>query len=377
MRLRTPALLAAAMTLAVAADAKAFDTPESKLFTTRDFKLESGVVLPELTLAYETYGTLAPDGRNAVLRTHGYTGSHHAAGTYGATGAGKGHKAGDVGSWDKLIGPGKAIDTSRLFVVASNMLGSSYGSTNPASINPKTGKPYGPDFPRHTVGDIVRAQKALLDHLGVKHLIAVVGPSYGGYQAFQWAVTYPDFMRGVVSVVTAPKSSGGAASTQKLIEQLAQDPNWNGGWYYDKGGVAAVLTKMRVATLKFYGIEAQLAAQYPDAAAREAAIVKQAEPWAQNFDANSMVVLRRALETFDTTPQLGKIKAKVLYVISRTDNLFPPSIAPGHMQALKAAGVDARYFEIDSELGHLASGLDGDKWAPALKAFMAELMGQS
>jgi homoserine O-acetyltransferase len=134
---------------------------------------------------------------------------------------------------------------------------------------------------------------------------------------------------------------------------------------------------MRVATLKFYGIEAQLAAQYPDAAAREAAIVKQAEPWAQNFDANSMVVLRRALETFDTTPQLGKIKAKVLYVISRTDNLFRPSIAPGHMQALKAAGVDARYVEIDSELGHLASGLDGDKWAPALKAFMAELMGQS
>ncbi len=377
MRPRTPALLAAAMTLAVAADAKAFDAPESKLFTTRDFKLESGVVLPELTLAYETYGTLAPDGRNAVLHTHGYTGSHHAAGTYGATGAGKGHKAGDVGSWDKLIGPGKAIDTSRLFVVASNMLGSSYGSTNPATIDPKTGKPYGPDFPRHTVGDIVRAQKALLDHLGVKHLIAVVGPSYGGYQAFQWAVTYPDFMRGVVPVVTAPKSSGGAASTQKLIDQLAQDPNWHGGWYYDKGGVAAVLTRMRVATLKFYGIEAQLAAQYPDAAAREAAIVKQAEPWAQNFDANSMVVLRRALETFDTTPQLGKIRAKVLYVISRTDNLFPPSIAPGHMQALKAAGVDARYFEIDSELGHLASGLDGDKWAPALKTFMAELMGQS
>jgi homoserine O-acetyltransferase len=377
MRPFTLTLLAAVMTLAVAADAKAFDAPESKLFTTRDFRLESGVVLPELTLAYETYGTLAPDGRNAVLHTHGYTSSHHAAGTYGATGAGKGHKAGDVGSWDKLIGPGKAIDTSRLFVVASNMLGSSYGSTNPATINPKTGKPYGPDFPRTTVGDIVRAQKALLDHLGVKHLIAVVGPSYGGYQAFQWAVTYPDFMNGIVPVVTAPTSSGGAASTQKLIGQLAEDPNWNGGWYYDKGGVAAVLTKMRVATLKFYGIEAQLTAQYPDAAAREAAIVKQAEPWAQNFDANSMVVLRRALETFDTTPQLGKIKAKVLYVISRTDNLFPPSIAPGHMQVLKAAGVDARYVEIDSELGHLASGLDGDKWAPALKAFMAELMDQS
>ena len=287
MRPRTLALLAAAMTLARAADVLAFEAPESKLFTTRDFKLESGVVLPELTLAYETYGKLAPDGRNAVLYTHGYTSSHHAAGRYGATGAAKGHKGGDVGSWDKLIGPGKAIDTDKLFVVASNMLGSSYGSTNPASIDPKTGKPYGPDFPRHTVVDIVRAQKALLDHLGVKHLVAVVGPSYGGYQAFQWAVTYPDFMRGIVPVVTAPKSTGGAEATQKLIQRLAEDPNWNGGWYYDKGGVAAVLTKIRVATLKFYGIEAQLAAQYPDAAEREAAIVKQAEPWAQNFDANS------------------------------------------------------------------------------------------
>ena len=223
----------------------------------------------------------------------------------------------------------------------------------------------------------MRAQKALLDNLGIKHLVAVAGPSYGGYQAFQWAVTYPDFMHGIVPVVTAPKNSGPPDATEKLIERLAEDPNWNGGWYYDKGGVSAVLTKIRVATLKFYGIEAQLASQYPGPAAREAAILKAAEPWVQAFDANSMVVLRRALETYDTTPQFRNIKAKVLYVISRTDKLFPPSIAPAVMQALKSAGVDARYVEIDSELGHLASGLDGEKWAPALKSFMSELMAQS
>ena len=365
------------MTLGVDVGVRALDPPQSKLFTTHDFKLEGGAVLPELTLAYETYGTLAPDGRNAVLVTHGYTSSHHAAGSYGAAGAAKGHKPGDVGSWDKLIGPGKAIDTDKLFVVASNMLGSSYGSTNPANIAPNTGKPYGPDFPRTTVGDVVRAQKALLDHLGVKHLVAVAGPSYGGFQAFQWAVTYPDFMHGVVPVVTAPSSSGGVEATRKTIAQLAEDPNWNDGWYYDKGGVVGVLTKMRVETLTRYGIDAQLASQYPDPAARQAAIVKVAEPWAQNFDANALVVLRRALEGFDTTPRFASIKAKVLYVISRTDELFPPSIAPGVMQALKAAGVDARYFEIDSDLGHLASGLDGDKWSPALRNFMAELMHQS
>ena len=370
------AVLAVAMMIALTDSAPASSAPESKLFTTRDFRLESGIVLPEVTLAYETYGTLAPDGRNAVLATHGYTSSHHLAGRYEASGVAKGHKPGDIGSWDKLIGPERAIDTDKFFVVASNMLGSSYGSTSPASIIPTTGKPYGPDFPRLTVGDIVRAQRELLDHLEVKHLVAVAGPSYGGFQAFQWAVTYPDFMHGIVAVVTAPKNTR-ANATEKLLQQLAEDPNWSGGWYYDRGGVTTILTKMRIATLKMYGIEARLTPDYPDAAAREAEIRKVAEPWAQNFDANSLVVLRRALETFDTTPQFGNMRAKVLYVISRTDKLFPPSIAPEVMQALKAVGVDARYYEIDSELGHSASGFDAEKWAPALKDFMTELMDQS
>jgi homoserine O-acetyltransferase len=375
--MKTVASLVAAMSLTVAAEAASIAGVESKLFTARDLALESGVVLPELTLAYETYGTLAPGGRNAVLITHGFTSSHHAAGTYRPGGAPKGVGEADVGSWDKLIGPGKAIDTDKLFVVSSNMLGSSYGSTNPAATNPKTGKPYGPDFPRIAVADIVKAQKLLVDSLGITHMVAVAGPSYGGFQAFQWAVQYPGMMDGIVPVVTAPKAASGPEPTNAMIAQLAKDPNWNGGWYYGKGGVPTVMTQIRVATLKRYGIEAQLAEKFPDPAAREAAIVKAAEPWVNSFDANSMVVLRRALETFDTTPQLGRIKARVLYVISRTDALFPPSIVPGVMQALKDAGVDARYFEIDSELGHLASGPEGDKWSPALRAFMAELMAKS
>jgi homoserine O-acetyltransferase/O-succinyltransferase len=350
------------------------DAVESQLFTTTNFALESGVVLPELTVAYETYGTLAPDGRNAVLAVHGYTSSHHAAGRYKRGGAAKGLRDSDVGTWDKLIGPGKAIDTDKLYVVSSNMLGSSHGTTGPASRNPETGKPYGPQFPRHTVGDTVRAQKALLDHLGVKHLIAVAGPSYGGYQAFQWAVSYPHFMHGIVAAVSAPKHLRVPEATQVLIDELAQDPNWNGGWYYDKGGILPTLLQWRVNVLKGYGVEEQLAARYPDPAAREQAIVELARPWAENFDANALVVLRRALETFDTTSQFDRIRAKVLYVISRTDKLFPPSIVPGVMQALAAAGVDARYFALDSNLGHLASGLDGDKWAPVLAEFMAELM---
>ena len=346
---------------------------ESKLFTTHDFRLESGAVLPELTLAYETYGRLAPDGRGAVLATHGYTGSHHFAGRYRRGGAPPGLGDGDLGAWDKLVGPGKAIDTDRLFVVASNMLGSSYGSTGPASIDPRTGAPYGPDFPRIAVADMVAAQKLLLDSLGVQHLLAVVGPSYGGFQAFQWAVQYPEHMDGIVAAVTAPKAPGGPERTRALIADLSTDPNWNGGRYYDRGGIPTVMTRLRVATLKNYGMEAQLAAAFPEPAAREAAIARLAEPWARAFDGNSMVTLRRALEDFDTTPSFGKIRARVLYVLARTDNLFPPSIAPAVMQALRAAGVDARYVEIDTELGHLASGLDGDKWAPALRTFIEEL----
>jgi len=358
----------------MASDSQALEGVDSRLFTTRNFRLENGIVLPELALAYETYGRLAPGGRNAVLATHGYTSSHHAAGRYRPGGAPKGLKDTDPGTWDKLIGPGKAIDTDRLFVVSSNMLGSSYGSTNPAAPNPATGKPYGPDFPRITVGDIVRAQKMLLESLGVRHLVAVAGPSYGGYQAFQWAVSYPDFMAGIVAAVTAPRNVGPPQATQLLIERLAKDLNWNGGWYYDKGGVPTALMQMRVDTLKNYSIEAQLRDRHPNPTALEEAISALARPWVAAFDANSLIVLRRALETFDTTPAFGRIKARVLYALSRTDQLFPPTLAPGVMEALKAAGVDARYVEIDSEFGHLASAADGEKWAPALAAFMAELM---
>jgi homoserine O-acetyltransferase len=351
------------------------DDVESEGFTTRDFRLESGVTLPELTLAYETYGQLAPDGENVILATHGYTGSHHFAGRYRPGGAPRGLSDSDVGAWDKLVGPGKAVDTGRFFVVSSNMLGSSYGSTGPASLDPRTGKPYGPTFPRITVGDIVAAQRLLLESLGVRHLKAVIGPSYGGFQAFQWAVQYPERMRGIVAAVTSPRAPGGLDQAQGLLDQLSTDPNWNGGWYYDRGGIPTVMTRIRVATLKRYGIEAQLAEKFPDPVAREREIVKAAEPWVRVFDGHSMVVLRRALDGFDTAPRFDRIRARVLYVLARTDNLFPPSIGPGVMQALRAAGVDARYFEIDTELGHLASGLDGDKWAPVLGAFLDELGG--
>ena len=181
------------------------------------------------------------------------------------------------------------------------MLGSSFGSTNAASIDPRTGKRYGSRFPAITVTDIVTAQRRLLEHLGVKHLRAVVGPSYGGFQAFQWGVSFPDFMDGIVPVVSAPKARlNMTADTRARFER---DPNWNGGDYYDTGGMVATMTELRVETLHRYG------------ATDEAAIQRAAAQWASVFDANSLLILGHAAEQYDVTrrtrphPRAGAVRA--------------------------------------------------------------------
>jgi homoserine O-acetyltransferase len=248
-------------------------------------------------------------------------------------------------------------------------------SSNAASLNPATGKPYGSDFPNITIRDIVEAQKALLGSLGVRHLVAVAGPSYGGYQAFQWAVAYPDFMDAIVPVNTAPWAS---VNTDKQLAEvtarLATDPQWHGGNYYGNGGAKSVLTEIRLETLKRYGNDEVLKPRFPDPMERAAAMRRNAADWAGKWDANSLIILRRALLGFDTRPDFKKIKAQVLYVLCRTDALFPPKIASGVMQALDEAGVTARYFELDSDLGHSSSGPEHAKWSPVLREFLAPLV---
>jgi homoserine O-acetyltransferase/O-succinyltransferase len=336
---------------------------DAKTFVTDDFRLQSGVVMPAVTIAYRTLGRLAPDRNNVVLVTHGNTSGPQMIDPGGSTGE---------GSWNELVGPGKAVDTNSFFAICPNMLGSSYGSTNAASVDPATGKPYGPRFPDITVSDIVATQHALLDHLGIDRLIAIVGPSYGGFQAFQWAVNYPGMMRGIAAVVTAPvvPRERAEGNIERLLATLSKDPNWNGGDYYDRGGVLETMIQIRIATLKTYGIETRLRDTMSAPEAIEAAIRDEAARWARGFDANSLIVLAKALRGFNVTAQFGNIASKVLYVLSRTDKLFPPELAPGVMQGLKAANVDADYFLLDSEYGHSASGRDAHKWAPRLRQFM-------
>jgi homoserine O-acetyltransferase len=335
---------------------------ETKFADIGDLGLVRGGVLRGARLAYATYGRLAPDGRNAVLLTHGYTSSHLFA---------DGGEAASEGSWAALVGPGEPIDTDRFFVVSSNMLGSAFGSTAPRTINPATGVEYGPDFPDITLTDIVTAQKRMLDGLGVRELAAVAGPSYGGFQAFAWGVTFPGHMRGLVPVVTGLRSPG--ADPDGLLRRLATDPNWNGGHYYRAGGILGTMTAIREETLRRYGADEALAARFPDKAARDGEIARQARTWAEAFDGHSLVVLARAMTWFDATPDLGKIAAPVLYVLSRTDSIFPPKLAEEVMPALASAGVTARYVEIDSEKGHIASGADAAMWAAELRRFMDEV----
>lgn len=333
---------------------------ESKTFTAHDFRLENGQSLPLLELAYETYGTLAPPRNNAILVVHGYTSSHHAAGLNARGKAGRGVADGAPGWFDALIGPGKAVDTDRHFVISVNALGSAHGSSGPNAIDPRTKKPYGPTFPEITLRDMVASQKLLVDSFGITGLVAVIGPSMGGFQSFQWAASYPGFMKAIVPSVSAPRSPLRTGGLEQLQKRLASDPNWNGGWYYESGGVASTLEQIRYETLLAYG--------QTEREAKAAARI-----WAKIYDAHSLVTLRRAIDSFDITGQYDKVTAKILYVQSKTDKLFDIALCPAYVSDMRKVGIDITYVELPSDKGHLASHADAGLWAPILGAFLKSL----
>jgi homoserine O-acetyltransferase len=324
-----------------------------------DLILESGRTLTSVRIAFESVGELAPDKGNVVLVLHGYTSGPDMILPTGEP---------TEGSWCELIGSGRAIDTDRYFVICPNAIGSTYGSTGPGSRNPDDEKPYGASFPEITIRDVVNSQHALLHQLGIKHLVAVVGASFGGLQALQWSVSFPEFMRNVVSVA----ASLGRPSTNigGIRAGLAKDPRWNDGDYYGQGNLVETLVPMRVGMLKSFGVEQALAQGLPDPVERNAVIERRAREWARSFDANSLLVLMKIMATHDVSADLEKIRARVLYVLSRTDPFFPPTLAADALKRLREAGVDVSYYELDSEKGHSASTDDAALWAPRLEDFL-------
>jgi homoserine O-acetyltransferase len=335
------------------------------LFQTENFELACGQTLPALEVAYETYGELNSEKSNALLVTHGFTSSHHAAGPPTPDRR--------KGWWSEVIGPDKIFDTKRYFVISPNALGSCYGSTGPASANPKTGRPYGPAFPEVGFEDIVRSQHLMLRSLGIEKLVAVAGPSIGGFQAFQWAVTFPEFMAGVIAMDTASRDIFDiGAGIPALVDELAADPNWNGGDYYDGPGIGRTLTDIRLRTLKSYGFEDRLG-DLESEAERQDFTAAEARAWAEEFDANSLITMHRAVASYDVEPEFGKIRARLLYILADSDEWFPASIGEAVMEKLSQAGVDATFLMIESPYGHYSTTEEPEKWIPTARAFLDSL----
>lgn len=335
--------------------------PTSQTFVTQNFQLSSGEILPELQIAYETWGALSEDGDNAILLCHGYTNHPHAGG--------------DENGWfHNLMGPGKAVDTDKYFVVCSNMLGSSYGTSGPGSVNPDTSKPYGPDFPAYSTHDMVEVQRTLIDALGIKQLKAVMGYSYGGHLTFMWGALYPDRMRCLVPIAGVDERKQTPEDIARIRARFEDCPGWNDGHYYDNepgGGVFDKMVEARMETLTKYGQATYLAAQGHDIEAATAIIHERATVWAGQFDANSLSILYQA--GIGSKADVAKIKAPMLNALARTDSVVDVALGQPTVDQLKAHGCDATFIEIDTEYGHAGPMLDAHLWADDLKGFLDKI----
>ncbi len=327
-----------------------------------DLRLCGGTLLKDVEIAYLSFGTLNDTGDNAILVTHGFTSSPGML------------RRDDViageGSWADLVGPGAAIDTDRFFVVCPNMLGSCYGTTGPSTVNPVTGEPWGPAFPEYSVQDMVASQHALLQRLEVTRLRAVVGPSYGGIQALQWAIDYPELVDAIGVAVSGPVFPD-QITPQGLTAALEADPNWNSGWIYRNGGITETLQRMRDATLRHYGMVEVLRDRGVTSDAADAAIASMARVWAGEFDPNSLIALCKAGRRFDALTAVPAIKAKMLWVISSSDKIFPPDPVIEQLVHSNDATIPPVFLNLQSDYGHVASGADCHKWEAQLRQLLA------
>jgi len=337
------------------------------------FRLESGKILPELSLRYETYGTLNAKGNNVVWVCSPLTADAHVAGFYTP----EDKKA---GWWDALIGPGKPVDTDRFFVVCSNILGGCQGSTGPSSKDPRTGKSYGSAFPNITIGDMVSAQKLLADALNIKRLYCVIGGSMGGFQAMKWAIYYPDYVDRCIVIASSPRFSSQALGFEIVGRDIIiQDPNFNGGDYYEGAIPAVGLANARklahITYLSAVGMEqkfkraaveeahtkatAAFSTPFDMGLPLESYLRYQGTKFVSRFDANSYLHIAYATDTFDLETEYGSletafqnVQAEFLNVNLSTDWLFPPHESRKITNALLNTGKVVTSLELDTAFGH-------------------------
>ncbi|MCK8823774.1 homoserine O-acetyltransferase MetX [Fuchsiella alkaliacetigena] len=350
------------------------------------FELESGQKLGPIEVAYESYGTLNSARDNVVLIVHHLTANAHAAGKYSLDDQ-------EAGWWDPLIGPGKAIDTEEYYVICTNVLGSCYGSTGPASINPATGKEYGSDFPVVTVGDMVNLQKAFLEKLGIKELQLVIGGSLGGMQVLKWAVEYPDFLQKAVPISTpAQLKAQTIAYNQVAIEAVKNDPAWHGGHYYQqeerpvkgmdlarKIGMITFRTpqsfqarfgRKELADKEFYSLDNQFKINsYLD---------YQGQKFINRFDANSFIYLTKAMDLYDLSRGYGslaaaleRVEAEVMMMAVDSDQLFPIEESREVVSILKELDKDVKFHQLRSDYGHDAFLVEFHKFGPVIEDFLS------
>ena len=331
-------------------------------------RLDGGAELAPIDIAYESYGTLDADGGNAVLICHALTGDQYVASTHPVTGK--------PGWWERMVGPGKPVDTDRFCVICANVIGSCLGSSGPATVNPATGQPWGRDFPVITIADMVRAQALLLDHLGIERLHAVIGGSMGGMQALSWASLFPERVANAIVIASTAKHSAQNIAFHEVGRQaIMADHRWRGGRYYEHGdppvsGLAVARMAAHITYLSEEGLTEKFGRRLQDRDAKtfgfeadfqvESYLRHQGSTFTDRFDANSYLYITRAMDYFDLAEAHGGslarafqgAKARFALISFDTDWLYPTAESRSIVHALNAAGAEASFVELSSPFGH-------------------------
>ncbi|HFC97769.1 MAG TPA: homoserine O-acetyltransferase [Thermosulfurimonas dismutans] len=351
------------------------------------FPLECGAKLGPITLAYETYGQLNADRSNAILILHALSGDSHVAGYYSENDP-------KPGWWDFMVGPGKAIDTEKYFVICSNILGGCAGSTGPSSINPNTGRPYALEFPFVTIGDMVRAQRVLIEHLGIRKLLAVIGGSLGGMQVLEWALRYPEMVHAAIPIATTTRHSALAIAFNEVARQaIMADPNWRGGNYYDgprpEMGLAVARMIGHITYLSDRALRRKFGRRLQNKShfsfgfevdfQVESYLRYQGRKFVERFDANSFLYITKAADYFDVKRQHGegslvkafsKARARFLVVSFSSDWLYPTYQSREMVKAMKKNELDVSFCEIEADWGHDAFLIPNEKFEELIHSFL-------